>query len=308
MNDITISNNKVSLEELSAEQFKAIEKAVLIDDLKDQYKELRLSLHFNLAEEIKMWLDTVNSVHTRRMYFTAMNHFLRFCDNEVLSVGPKEADRYILFLKEDKCSGGTVNLYKNAVSSFYTHLARYDHVSKNPFTASKVKVDSTPKDKYVPTEEEINKVIDLVRQKYSHEIGFMLEMAIRLMKTYGVRIGFLDDIRFEKDKLVSYSKGKVHAISLQNNKADYLYYGLSREVLKNFKSNTIAKYFNDTVKELYEAGEIKGKFSPHCLRHYFACKYYREHGDKNLYDLSQLLGHSSTKVTETYLRSLEVKI
>lgn len=46
------------------------------------------------------------------------------------------------------------------------------------------------------------------------------------------------------------------------------------------------------------------RLSPHTLRHTFAVSYLRAGG--NLYYLSRLLGHSSVKTTETYLKSVNV--
>jgi integrase/recombinase XerD len=46
------------------------------------------------------------------------------------------------------------------------------------------------------------------------------------------------------------------------------------------------------------------RFSPHTLRHSFACEYLRNGG--NLYYLSRLLGHSSVKTTEIYLQSVKI--
>jgi integrase/recombinase XerD len=46
------------------------------------------------------------------------------------------------------------------------------------------------------------------------------------------------------------------------------------------------------------------RFSPHTLRHTFAVSYLRNGG--NLYYLSRMLGHSSVKTTETYLKSVNV--
>jgi len=50
---------------------------------------------------------------------------------------------------------------------------------------------------------------------------------------------------------------------------------------------------------------IEGRFSPHVLRHTFACEYLRRGG--NLEFLRRILGHSSILTTQKYLRSLGVE-
>lgn len=50
---------------------------------------------------------------------------------------------------------------------------------------------------------------------------------------------------------------------------------------------------------------FEGRFSPHVLRHTFACEYLRRGG--NLEYLRRILGHSSLTTTQKYLRSLGVE-
>lgn len=308
MNSITVPvSQSIKIGDLTAEQFKMVEKASLFDDLKEQYKRLKLNLKFDINSEIGHWLDNVSSVHTRRMYFTAINHFLRFCGNEVLDVTAKEADKYILFLKEDKCSGSTVKLYVGAVSAFYSHLQRYDHVSKNPFHKSKVKINAVPKDKYIPTAAEIEALDMYILVNYSSETYTRLHMAITLMKDYGVRIGFLNGVKLQGNTLVSMSKGKEHKIFLQT-REEIAYYNQYKDILESLNSNTVSKYFNDSVKVLHKQGKLGGIFSPHCLRHYFAVNYYKNYGGQKLLELRNLLGHSSIATTERYLRSLNLDL
>jgi site-specific recombinase XerD len=308
MNEITVPLQKeITLQDLTSEQFRTVERASIFDDLKAQYKKLRMSLDFSIIEEIGNWLGTVNSVHTSRMYLTAVNHFLRYCSNDVLGVTAKEADKYILFLKEDKCSGGTVKLYFRAVSSFYTHLERYDLIKKNPFKNTKIKVDATPKDKYIPSEEDIYVLEDYILDTYSGDMYIKMRIAVSLMKKYGVRVGFLDNIKVKDNALTSFSKGKNHKVVLDGEE-DIAYFNHNKEILEGLNSHTISKYFNDSVKALYHGHRIGGEFSPHCLRHYFTMKYYSKYGGSKIVELKKLLGHGSLQATMIYLRSLGATI
>jgi site-specific recombinase XerD len=56
------------------------------------------------------------------------------------------------------------------------------------------------------------------------------------------------------------------------------------------------------VKQLGQVARIKGvRCSPHTFRHSYAVIFMRSGGD--IFRLSRLLGHSSVKITENYLRS-----
>jgi integrase/recombinase XerD len=52
-------------------------------------------------------------------------------------------------------------------------------------------------------------------------------------------------------------------------------------------------------------GVTDARLSPHTFRHYFAVTFLRKGGD--IYSLSRILGHTSVKVTEVYLRSMGIE-
>ena len=55
------------------------------------------------------------------------------------------------------------------------------------------------------------------------------------------------------------------------------------------------------VKKLDEAEKIRGEFSSHDFRHFYAVTEYRK--DRDIKRVSKLLGHASIVVTEKYLES-----
>jgi integrase/recombinase XerD len=64
--------------------------------------------------------------------------------------------------------------------------------------------------------------------------------------------------------------------------------------------------FNRDIGRLcHNLGILNAKTSPHTFRHYFAISYLRRGGD--IYALSRILGHTSVKVTEVYLRSMGIE-
>ena len=64
----------------------------------------------------------------------------------------------------------------------------------------------------------------------------------------------------------------------------------------------IANQFSATVQRAIKRGLIDRPFRFHDLRHWFAVDYLRRSG--NIYDLQQILGHSSIQTTENYLAYL----
>jgi len=64
----------------------------------------------------------------------------------------------------------------------------------------------------------------------------------------------------------------------------------------------VKSQFRDLMARAIEAGKVKRRFRFHDLRHWFAVDYLRAGG--NIYDLQQVLGHSSIKTTEKYLAYL----
>jgi len=70
-------------------------------------------------------------------------------------------------------------------------------------------------------------------------------------------------------------------------------------------SQLTVRNFERDLKVLGQKCGITGvRFSPHTLRHTMAASYLRHGGD--LYFLSRILGHSSVKTTEIYLRSIGI--
>ena len=64
----------------------------------------------------------------------------------------------------------------------------------------------------------------------------------------------------------------------------------------------IANQFSATVRRAIKRGLIDRPFRFHDLRHWYAVDYLRDGG--NIYDLKQILGHSSIQTTEDYLAHL----
>jgi integrase/recombinase XerD len=73
---------------------------------------------------------------------------------------------------------------------------------------------------------------------------------------------------------------------------------------RNHTPVTVRNFERDLKLIGARTGVTGVRFSPHTLRHSFACEYLRNGG--NLYYLSRILGHSSVKTTEIYLQSVKI--
>jgi site-specific recombinase XerD len=291
--------DKINPNELSPEIMeKFIGKLVQIDDMKKEYRHKRKEASFNLENKIDLWLSG-KAEDTVRMYRLYVNEFVEWLNEKnvsVLNVNSKVVDEYVKKIL-NKMSYGKAHMIKAALSSFYSDLERWEDIDRrNPFIGAKIKKEIKIEEKIVPNEDEMK----IIRDSFDgvNEIDRKMRFAIRLMSEYGVRVGFFDNMEyFATGKLVSRSKGKKYEVNIEN---------IDIELLHNIKKNTIVGTFNRKMKELYNDGKIRKQFSPHDLRHYFACREYMS--NNSLERLRRLLHHSNIAVTGTYLKGLGMEV
>lgn len=303
MNGMMIQQkNKIS--QLSQADFLKIEKAVLIDDLKDEYKKLRHATFFNLEKQLTSWMSNLVSHNTIRVYSNAIDLFLKYTNNNVLDVSVERADEYIHYLKKSFVANKTIKVYIGAVSSFYSHLTRYSYVPTNPFKGTKVPLKNEPMtNKVIPSEENIKSILAEAEQTFKEKVYKQIEISLRLMSVYGIRKGFLDNMELTGNKLVSFNKGKDYVVRLSE--ADTKYMNDNFTYWQNLKSNTVVTYINRIIAKLVKSEQIVRAFSVHCLRHKFAIDFYTQ-SKHDIYGLKLLLNHGSITTTENYLRELDI--
>ena len=134
----------------------------------------------------------------------------------------------------------------------------------------------------------------------------------------GYRISELLSLSFENsdfNNLIIKVRGKgakyrLVPISIEMRKSLYRYatkYSGPGRLMFGTRNGTqvTVRNFERDLKTIGARIGITGvRFSPHTLRHTFACQYLRNGG--NLFYLSRMLGHTSVKTTEVYLRSVNV--
>jgi len=283
---------------LSSEQLQHVITAVRLDDYKSQVTSHIKNSEFDLEEKINMWLEG-KSHNTCRVYRLYLNNFVEYLEDiHVLDVSFKIVDQYI-YAELNRYSCGKAGLILASLSSFYSSLLRWEYITRNPFTGCKLKKKiSVPEIKHLPSETEMV----CIYEKYNlfSKGNKKMQLALYIMKTYGVRVGFFNpELKYNGIHLSSISKGKYYKIYIENDE----FIANNAELLSELNSSTIQSSFNRTINKLYDKGLINYKYSPHDLRHVFACKLYKE--TKDIYLVSRRLNHSSISITEAYLKGLK---
>jgi len=300
MNSLAV-NIPNSLEQLTPQQYEQIKAMVAIDNLKQEYREDQKRASFDLDEKLSQWLSN-KSKHTSRMYRTYIAEFVKFLNGKsMLNVTTLIVDEFIVN-HLNKYSYSKARLVFASLSSFYSNLYRWGDIEKNPFRGGKLSLVKNEEEKEIPTSDDLD-YLDMVYSSNSLKDRKM-RLALHIMRTYGVRVGFFNTkyLSYNGVSLSSVSKGKLYPLNVKDDK----FIRNNASLLTKLHSGTIANNFNSSVKKLYEEGIISCKFSPHAIRHYFACKEYTK--DKDIYRVSRLLKHSSILITTNYLRGLKIKV
>lgn len=271
----------------------------------DYYKQEELIKSINYEEEKEIFLKQCKSSQTRQKYFRAINILEKYCeerDIKILFFKAKEADDFILYIKNSSLSNLSVRLVVSACSSFFTFLhRRHPNAIENFFIGTKMRPPARNKKKIeVPSAQEIDLIVNDVSDK-------AIKSAIIFIKESGVRVGALPNLEIRKKKYFSFSKGKEVSGNISETAVKYLKKNKLdlKCPFKNKSSEVIRNIFYRSSKRLYKKGKIKAKYSIHDVRHYFAIKLYKKTKDIEL--IRQALNHSNIAITGLYLRSLELR-
>jgi site-specific recombinase XerD len=299
-----ISDVSNTLERLSEEDLERIADLVvqkrMVEDLDRKAKVSRIDYRAE-KEMFLMSTSKTNSSETRWVYRDSLRKFDEHCrryDVDPLLMTHREADDFIYKLAG---SPNTRSLTISAVSSFFSYLERRYDAIRNPIRGTRARPRKVlVRETKVPTEEEVAKISDL--------LGEMESLAVKFMARRGLRVGALVGMTIRGRYFKTISKGKA----IEGEVPSELLDELSRTHLDQHRpfSCTTTREIKDRVirasAKLKKSKEISRTYSSHCLRHFFAVNEYLK--DKDIYRVSKLLNHESVTTTETYLRSLDVKL
>jgi integrase len=269
-------------------------------------------------------------VNTWKKYHNFMNKFLLFLGSTILNFSDINVALVNDFESYLKKLGNATNTRQKELKCLRALLYRAmkDGLfpqERNPFFQFKIKSAKTDKTKL--TEEEIKQIQDLklpVESSLWHTRNYFMFSFF----CAGIRFGDVIQLKWSdiKNGYLYYrmnKTGEFKVIKLipqtllilsyyEKNKEsedDFIFPLLDRNLIytdkfflnkKKDSKNTIT---NKNLKKIAKLIGLKKILSYHCSRHSFANLARKKH--MGLYDISKALGHSSIKVTETYLQSMD---
>ncbi len=318
------------LEALSEKQIESIAKKYYIEKLTNEFarevkkKELDRD---GLNHYVQQWLDGFSSRHTRRSFQKNIDLFLLWLNKKsIVEVDSRIADKYIVELKGNTAlSVNTIRQRIASCSSFFSTLARWNVIDKNPF----IGIRGLPKKKItVKQENQIPSNIELdtleeyalkaihdaqgvrgrgVKRKLSGNVYALA--ALKVLRSTGLRVGALQCLIIDKNRYYkAVSKGSVAQGRLSEEIVSFLDgLGLSsRQPFQHYSPNAFSIWLWRSLTGGELRKSINKIFSPHGIRHRFAIDFYKQ--TKDVHELCKRLGHSSLLVTTAYLSGLKSEI
>lgn len=220
---------------------------------------------------------------TQKIYRLSTKDF-RDCFNpktRINNLTKRDYSRLVSFLKM-KYSDTTVNIRLRAIRSFLNYLHDKDIIKTIPFHVKQLKTDKAPPKMIKPEE------LDLIYEQIDDPV---LLSSYKVLEVTGMRVGELKNSHRDGEFIIV-NKSKAR-------KKRYIPFPV--EYIQDYETATESVYSDSWLSRSFtkaskKAG-IKGK-TAHSLRHTFAYRMLLE--TDNIQLVRDMLGHSSTKVTEIY--------
>lgn len=272
------------------------------------------------------------SPHTLIAYKTDLDEFEKFiAENfdlyELAAASHTQIRTWLVKLFEDKLNARSVNRKISTLKSFYRYCLQQKIIDKNPM----LKVVAPSHAKTLPhffTTAEIEKLLNSFDKQQNFEatrnqliIKMLYATGMRRAELIGLQINNLD---FSNATIQVHGKGgKDRIIPIATQLIDdikqYLY-SKEQYFLKNSKTANIdthvfvstsgkpmyAKQVYNIVHAMLEQISLKGKLSPHVLRHTFATHMLDNGADLNA--IKEMLGHASLASTQVYTHNTIEKL
>jgi site-specific recombinase XerD len=240
----------------------------------------------------------LSSKYTLSNYPIHLRDFFNFSEGRYNVNAPTINNKYVTYLLEErKFARTTINAKLSALRSYYNFLYDEEVIDKN--IAEKINLidEEEKKQKDLPTQKEIFKVLDTVEDVRDRAL-------LETLYSTGIREGELSNLNIEhidfNNNFITILKGK----GKKGGKTRII--PISKTALKWIKAYLGARksgplFLNNRAlrlgeRSIYNIVMNHFNFSPHNLRHAFATHMIIKTG--NMKAISEMLGHSSVQMTE----------
>jgi site-specific recombinase XerD len=290
--------NSANVSQLTQEQIQYVMNVLKFEEAKANVKKSLVKQDMDMRALLDTFLAQ-KSINTQKTYRPIILDFLNNVSH-VVDITPVFVDQYIEELTT-RFSPATVRLKISALSSFVSKIVRWQYLDRNPFIGCELPKDENT-EVVVPTQEEVVAILDYA-QVADRKIVFD---SVTLMSELGVRVGAIEKLFIDVEKLVfeSESKGKRISGKISQDILDKLNIHESGFHFSRYNKPLIQFHLDKCVSYLAKIGKVQNKIHAHSFRHFYAVKLYKY--TKDIYEVSRKLHHSSVTITQRYLRSINL--
>jgi hypothetical protein len=258
----------------------------------------------NFEELIDNFLNTFDSIKTRKNYYRSIRIFLSWLQMEniePLEITPVDMDKYLMFLKDSErnYSSNTIRLYTMGIVSLYNYVMRLhnDLFITNPVHGVKLPKLDLKKERDTPTIEDIKTVRDYCESINRNDFVLLMD----ILPKYGYRIGIFKGMKFtgKNGNFKSISKGKVISGKFTIKEMS----GILKMELTGKDTESLSAIFCKFTKKLFERGKVSCSFSLHDIRRFTITNRLNScNGNvQEMKRVSEEIGHSSLNTTLGYV-------
>ena len=250
-----------------------------------------------------------NSLHTITDYTNKLRPFLKqFGERELVELRPENLNEYARHLRETHSNTITIQSYIRALRAFLNWLYLNDHVEAD--FCRKFRLPKARKAFLnVLTDQEIERVYavysddsNVIHLRNRVVLSLMLDAGLRLNEVVTAQV---TDLHLPEGYLIVTGKGsKQRAVSFGLTTLEHVktYLDVAKCSGALLQTSGGEPLTRDTLKNMFRKLKKKSgveRLHPHLLRHTFATLYLENGG--SIYNLKELLGHTTLKQTQAYL-------
>lgn len=270
-----------------------------------------------IAESEKMLRKSMTSNKTNENSRTALRSFMKFCNRDDIPISSITAtliEHYERWLWDKGVTRNTSAAYMRSLRALYNKVAKGKQRRVHPFT--RVVTSCQPTQKRAISTSDIQAVAKYSTSNKQQE----LSRDLFLFSFYCMGMPFIDIAHLKKNQIrgdtLTYRRQKTgveivmhlepEAESIiqkySDPKSPYVFpiLTLGRETQKTYRSSL--SLHNKYLRNLENTLSLSVRLSSYVPRHTWATLAYHESGDLQL--VSSAIGHSSPKITHTYIKPL----